>query len=80
MGKTSDVDLEIAKRVRDLAGLNPSDGTLADDITYSSADDASPFAPPFFPNPACNDSHSLTSCHCLSGKSPSRNKMGGCSC
>jgi len=34
-GDTSCADHEIAKRVRDLAGLNPPGGALADDIVYS---------------------------------------------
>lgn len=33
-GDTSCADHEIAKRVRDLAGLNPAGGKLADDIVY----------------------------------------------
>src|SRR6266704_3466018 len=37
-GDTSCTDHEIAKRVRDAAGLNPSGGATVDDITYSSAD------------------------------------------
>ncbi len=42
-GDTASCDHEIAKRVRDLAGLNPPGGPLVDDITYSSADGASVF-------------------------------------
>jgi uncharacterized protein GlcG (DUF336 family) len=49
-GDTACTDHEIAKRVRDLADLNPSGGKLADDITYSSADGASPFTHPLCPN------------------------------
>jgi uncharacterized protein GlcG (DUF336 family) len=45
-GDTACADHEIAKRVRDLAGLNPPAGALADDITYSSADGPSPFTHP----------------------------------
>jgi uncharacterized protein GlcG (DUF336 family) len=45
-GDTSCADHEIAKRVRDLAGLNPSSGALADDIVYSGPDAASVFAHP----------------------------------
>jgi uncharacterized protein GlcG (DUF336 family) len=37
-GDTSCADHEIAKRVRNLAGLNPPGGALADDIVYSSVD------------------------------------------
>ena len=43
-------DHEIAKRVRGLAGLNPTGGPLVDDITYSSADGASAFTHPLCPN------------------------------
>lgn len=49
-GDTSCTDHEIAKRVRDLAGLNPPGGPLVDDITYSSADGASAFTHPLCPN------------------------------
>jgi uncharacterized protein GlcG (DUF336 family) len=45
-GDTSCTDHEIAKRVRELAQLNPSGGALADDITYSSVDGASVFTHP----------------------------------
>jgi uncharacterized protein GlcG (DUF336 family) len=45
-GDTSCTDHEIAKRVRDLAGLNPPGGATADDISYSSADGASVFTHP----------------------------------
>lgn len=45
-GDTSCTDHEIAKRVRDLAGLNPPGGALVDDITYSSVDGASVFTHP----------------------------------
>ena len=45
-GDTSCTDHEIAKRVRDLAGMNPPGGSLVDDITYSSVDDASVFTHP----------------------------------
>ena len=47
-GDTSCADHEIAKRVRDLAGLNPSAGALADDIVYSGPD-----APSVFAHPVC---------------------------
>lgn len=49
-GDTACTDHEIAKRVRDLAGLNPPGGPLVDDITYSSADGASVFT-----HPLCNN-------------------------
>ncbi len=45
-GDTSCTDHEIAKRVRNLAGLNPPGGQLVDDITYSSVDGASVFTHP----------------------------------
>jgi uncharacterized protein GlcG (DUF336 family) len=45
-GDTSCTDHEIAKRVRDLAGLNPPGGAAADDIVYSPPDPASVFAHP----------------------------------
>lgn len=45
-GDTSCADHEIAKRVRDLAGLNPPGGKLVDDISYSSVDGASVFTHP----------------------------------
>jgi uncharacterized protein GlcG (DUF336 family) len=45
-GDTSCTDHEIAKRVRDLAGLNPPGGMLADDISYSSVDGPSVFTHP----------------------------------
>lgn len=47
-GDTSCADHEIAKRVRDLAGLNPAAGPLADDIVYSLPD-----APSVFAHPVC---------------------------
>ena len=51
-GDTSCADHEIAKRVRDLAGLNPPlpGGALADDIVYSPPDPPSVFAHPVCPN------------------------------
>ena len=49
-GDTSCADHEIAKRVRDLAGLNPPGGKLADDITYSSKDGATVFTHPLCVN------------------------------
>jgi uncharacterized protein GlcG (DUF336 family) len=45
-GDTSCTDHEIAKRVRDLAGLNPPGGALVDDITYTVPDGASAFTHP----------------------------------
>jgi len=49
-GDTSCADHEIAKRVRSLAGLNPTGGPSADDITYSSADGPSVFTHPLCVN------------------------------
>lgn len=49
-GDTSCADHEIAKRVRNLAGLNPPGGPLVDDITYSSADGSSVFTHPLCVN------------------------------
>lgn len=45
-GDTSCADHEIAKRARDILGLNPLGGSLVDDITYSGADGASVFTHP----------------------------------
>jgi uncharacterized protein GlcG (DUF336 family) len=45
-GDTSCADHEIAKRVRNLADLNPPGGMQADDITYSVPDGASVFTHP----------------------------------
>ena len=45
-GDTSCADHEIAKRVRHLAGMNPSGGPLVDDITYTVPDGASAFTHP----------------------------------
>lgn len=45
-GDTSCADHEIAKRVRDLAALNPPGGPLVDDITYSSTEGPSVFTHP----------------------------------
>jgi uncharacterized protein GlcG (DUF336 family) len=47
-GDTSCADHEIAKRVRDLANLNPMGGALVDDIVYSGPD-----APSVFAHPVC---------------------------
>jgi uncharacterized protein GlcG (DUF336 family) len=48
-GDTACTDHEIAKRMRQTAGLAPS-GLPSDEIVYSSADGASPFAHPLCPN------------------------------
>jgi len=45
-GDTACTDHEIAKRMRDLAGLNSPGGPLVDDISYSSVDGASVFTHP----------------------------------
>jgi uncharacterized protein GlcG (DUF336 family) len=45
-GDTASCDHEIAKRVRDILGLNPPGGALVDDISYSSVDGASVFTHP----------------------------------
>lgn len=45
-GDTACTDHEIAKRVRNLAALNPPGGQLQDDISYSLADGASAFTHP----------------------------------
>lgn len=45
-GDTSCADHEIAKRVRDLAGLNPPGGATVDDISYSAPDGPSVFTHP----------------------------------
>ena len=49
-GDTSCADHEIAKRVREAAGLLPPGGSSADDITYSGADGASTFTHPLCTN------------------------------
>jgi uncharacterized protein GlcG (DUF336 family) len=49
-GDTSCADHEIAKRVRDAAGLNPPGGRSADDIVYTAKDGPSPFAHPLCAN------------------------------
>jgi uncharacterized protein GlcG (DUF336 family) len=49
-GDTACADHEIAKRVRDAAGLNPAKGAYADDIQYSSKDGASIYTHPLCPN------------------------------
>ena len=45
-GDTASCDHEIAKRVRNLLGLNPPGGATVDDISYSSVDGASVFTHP----------------------------------
>jgi len=45
-GDTPCADHEIAKRIRDKAGLNPAGGAFADDIQYSKSDKASVFTHP----------------------------------
>jgi len=49
-GDTACVDHEIAKRIREQAGLNPPGGPAADDITYAGADGASAFSHPLCAN------------------------------
>jgi hypothetical protein len=49
-GDISCADHEIAKRARNLAGMNPAGGALADDIVYSVPPDA---ATSFFTHPRC---------------------------
>jgi Haem-degrading len=49
-GDTSCTDHEIAKRVRNLANLNPPGGQFADDIQYTVADGASVFTHPLCVN------------------------------
>jgi len=49
-GDTSCTDHEIAKRIRDQAGMNPPKGAQADDITYSSKDKPSAFTHPLCVN------------------------------
>jgi hypothetical protein len=49
-GDTSCADHEISKRVRSLAGLDPTGGPSLDDITYSSVDEVSVFTHPLCPN------------------------------
>src|SRR4030081_2844602 len=49
-GDTACADHEIAKRVRHLAQLDPEKGEFADDIVFTSADGASPFAHPLCAN------------------------------
>ena len=49
-GDTACADHEIAKRVRQAAGLNPPQGPSIDDITFSSADGPTPFSHPLCAN------------------------------
>jgi uncharacterized protein GlcG (DUF336 family) len=49
-GDTSCTDHEMAKRVRDAAGLNPAAGATVDDILYTKADGPSVFAHPLCAN------------------------------
>ena len=49
-GDTACTDHEIAKRVREKAGLEPQGGAAVDDITYSKADGPSIFTHPLCPN------------------------------
>jgi uncharacterized protein GlcG (DUF336 family) len=49
-GDTACADHEIAKRVRHLAQLDPEKGEFVDDIVFTSADGASPFAHPLCAN------------------------------
>lgn len=49
-GDTACADHEMAKRIRDKAGLNPPGGAFVDDITYSSVDGASVYTHPLCPN------------------------------
>ncbi len=49
-GDTACADHEMAKRMRDKAGLNPPEGALADDIWYTKADGPSVFAHPLCKN------------------------------
>lgn len=49
-GDTACADHETAKRVRNMAGLNPKGGMKADDITYPSVDGATVFSHPLCEN------------------------------
>jgi uncharacterized protein GlcG (DUF336 family) len=49
-GDTPCADHEIAKRMRNMAGLNPAGGPSADDILYTRADGPSVYAHPLCPN------------------------------
>ena len=50
-GDTACADHEVAKRVRDLAGLNPAGGPLVDDIVYVPPDEAATVG--VFAHPLC---------------------------
>lgn len=54
-GDTSCADHEVAKTTRDLLGLNPTGGKLADDIRYSSVDGADAFTHPLCINTRRNN-------------------------
>jgi uncharacterized protein GlcG (DUF336 family) len=56
-GDTASCDHEIAKRVRNLLGLNPPGGATVDDISYSSVDGASVFTHPLSLNTWRNGVH-----------------------
>jgi uncharacterized protein GlcG (DUF336 family) len=49
-GDTSCTDHEIAKRVRQLGGMNPPGGSAVDDIVYPDVDGPSAFGHPLCPN------------------------------
>ncbi|HEX6212648.1 MAG TPA: heme-binding protein [Methylomirabilota bacterium] len=49
-GDTPCADHEVAKAIRDLAGLNPPGGRAADDIVYPGVDGASIYGHPLCPN------------------------------
>ncbi len=49
-GDTPCADHEIAKRIRDKAGLNPAGGPATDDVTYTSAD-----GPSIYTHPLCTN-------------------------
>lgn len=54
-GDTACTDHEIAKRTRDLAGLNPPGGPLGDDISYSAETGPTIFTHPLCPNTLHNE-------------------------
>ena len=49
-GDTACADHEVAKNMREIAGLNPAGGRGSDDIVYAERDGASIFAHPLCPN------------------------------